>query len=572
MAPRSVRKTPTLQTPLKNFYIMDQKFPFNHFLKLDSFQETPATSSVNPNLFQAPEKTAEMPSKTATGPMGAKIEQEFTIEELKAMTEALLDNLRGMVNPNKFQAFFANTFTVGHVGQDTVEVMVTTSFIKKMIETHYLEIIAEGLQQILGKSYKVDVQVFGTKSSLSSNKENLLNNINPVKQMSFQDEVIAPRRADSVKESTFFINDLNPTKEDQMKMVESQVVEHREAASSSTTHIDNRKLFENFIVGPSNNMAYSFALAVAKEPGRQYPALYLYGNSGLGKTHLIHAIANYIQQSRPQLRIVIISANRFMKELVESTQANKLFEFRKRYTDNVDVLIIDDIHELKDRTGTQNEFFHVFNELTEKGKQLIFTSDKMPKEIVGVEERIKTRLSNALSVEIQQPDLETRIAILKKKAVERDIMLGDDVFNLIAKCVKTNIRDLEGCLIQLGGYSQMMKVDIDLEMARDLLKLNDELEHQKTITIETIAKSVAQHYKIPMGDLRSKTKTKEVVLARHVAMYLIDKLLKPTLKENGNFFSKRDHTTVIHAIQTIKDRMKSDSMLAQQILDIEKQL
>lgn len=550
---------------------MDQKFPFNHFLKIDSFQDSPA-APMSPNLFQGVEKTSKKAEVSASGPMGAKIEQEFTVDELKAMTEALLDNLRGMVNPNKFQAFFANTFTVGHVGHDTVEVMVTTSFIKKMVETHYLEIIAEGLNQILGKTYKVDIQVFGSKSSLSSNKENLLNNINPVKMMSFQDEVISPRKVDSVKESTFFISDLNPTKEDQMKMVESQVVEHMQSHNSATTHIDNRKLFENFIVGPSNNMAYSFALAVGKEPGRQYPALYLYGNSGLGKTHLIHAIANYIQQTRPQLRILIISANRFMKEMIESMQANKIFEFRKRYTDNLDVLIIDDIHELKDRSGTQNEFFHVFNELTEKGKQLIFTSDKMPKEIVGIEERIKTRLSNALSVEIQQPDLETRIAILRKKAVERDIMLGDDVFNLIAKCVKTNIRDLEGCLIQLGGYSQMMKVDIDLEMARNLLKLNDELENQKSITIETIAKSVAQYYKIPMGDLRSKTKTKEVVQARHVSMYLIDKLLKPTLKENGNFFSKRDHTTVIHAIQTIKDRMKADSMLAQQILDIEKQL
>lgn len=550
---------------------MDQKFPFNHFLKLDSFQD--AVAPVVPSkFFQEPEKTVENKPVSKSGPMGAKLEQEFSSEELRSMTEALLDNLRSMVNPNKFQAFFANTFTVGHVGHDVVEVMVTTAFIKKMVETHYLEIISEGLNQILGKPYRVEIQVFGSQGSLSSNTSNVLNNINPNKQTSFHDEVIMPtRRGDSVKESTFYINDLNPTKEDQIKKVESQVVEHFQPTTLET-QIDNRKLFNNFIVGPSNNMAYSFAMAVAKEPGRQYPALYLYGNSGLGKTHLIHAIANYIQNSRPQLRIVIISANRFMKEMIESMQANKIFEFRKRYTENLDVLIIDDIHELKDRLGTQNEFFHVFNELTERRKQLIFTSDKMPKEIVGIEERIKTRLSNALSVEIQQPDLETRIAILRNKALEKDIMLGDDIFNLIAKCVKTNIRDLEGCLIQLGGYSQMMKVDIDLEMARDLLKLNDELEHQKTITIETIAKSVSQFYKIPMGDLRSKTKTKEVVQARHVSMYLIDKLLKPTLKENGNFFSKRDHTTVIHAIQAIKDRMKMDSHLAQQILDIEKHL
>jgi chromosomal replication initiator protein len=266
------------------------------------------------------------------------------------------------------------------------------------------------------------------------------------------------------------------------------------------------------------------------------------------------------------------SANRFMNEMVEAIKTNKSFDFRRKYSQNTDVLIIDDIHELKNKNTTQEMFFHIFNELIEKGKQLIFTSDKIPKEIDGLEDRIRTRLSSALPVEIQQPDLETRIAILKKKAVEKDVYLSDDVVNLIAKCVKSNIRELEGCLVKLGAVTSILKVDIDLEVAKEHLKLNEELENQKNITIESLARQVAHYYKIPVGDLRGTTRTKEVVLARQVAMYLISKLLRPTLKENGHFFSGRDHSTVLHAIKIISDRIKFDSQLSQQLLDIEKQI
>jgi chromosomal replication initiator protein len=348
------------------------------------------------------------------------------------------------------------------------------------------------------------------------------------------------------------------------------VLEH--FASPANIQIDVNKTFENFIIGPSNNMASAASMAVAKEPGKTYPALYIYGNSGLGKTHLIYAIANYVQSTKPNLRICITSANRFMNEMVDSMQTNKLFDFRRKYTDQVDVLIIDDIHELKNRSGTQNAFFDVFNELMARGKQLVFTSDKPPKEIEGIEERIRSRLSSALPVEVQQPDLETRIAILKKKAVEKDIYLSPDVVNLIAKCVKSNIRELEGCLVKLGLVTSLLKVDIDLEVAKEHLKLNEELENQKNITIDSIAKTVATYYKIPIGDLRGKAKTKEVALPRQVAMYLTNKFIKPTLKDNGQYFSGRDHSTVLHAINTIKDRIKTESLLAQQVLDLEKSL
>lgn len=533
---------------------MTQKFPFNHFLKLDGLNDGQATkmSEPNPVIIEQTLKTLNSPKETKS------LSSEFSAEELKTITDALLENIRNLINPNKFHAYFANAFTVAAIRQDLVEIVVTTKFIKTMIETHYPETIKEALFEILGKNYEIDIQVLGAPSaSLSSNADNILN-------------TIKNKKPESVKNTSFFIDELEPTKEDLYKAIDSQVIEHQTANTSN--QIDLSKTFSNFIIGPSNNIAHALALAVAKDPGKTYPALYIYGNSGLGKTHLIHAIANFVQTNKPSMRICLTTANRFMNEMVEAIKKNQIFEFKKLYTENTDILIIDDIHELKNKTSTQEMFFHIFNELIGKGKQLVFTSDKTPKEIDGIEDRIRTRLSSALPVEIQQPDLETRIAILKKKAIEKDVYLSDDVVNLVAKCVKSNIRELEGCLIKLGAVTSILKVDIDLEVAKEHLKLNEELENQKHVTIETITKTVANYYKIPVGDIRGKAKTKEVALPRQVAMYLVSKMLKPTLKDNGQYFSGRDHSTVLHAIKTISDRIKTDAHLAQQVLDIEKQL
>jgi chromosomal replication initiator protein len=534
---------------------MTQKFPFDHFLKLDNLNDLqPALQKtempVSPVIIEQTLK-----SISTSQP---KLAPEFSSEELKTITEAVLEHIKSLINPNKFHAYFSNTLTVSAISPDAVEFVVTTSFIKKMVETHYQDTIKQALVEILGKEYQLVIQVLGSNASMSSNEGNILNSIKPEK------------KTDAPKVNSFFIQDLTHTKDDLYKAVDSQVIEHM--SSPAPSQIDTQKTFENFIIGPSNNIAHALAMAVAKDPGKTYPALYVYGNSGLGKTHLVHAIANCIQNNKPSSRISITSANKFMNEMIQAMQGQKFTEFRQKYVEKTDVLIIDDIHELKNRTGTQDQFFHIFNELIERGKQLVFTSDKPPKEIDGIEDRIRTRLSSALPVEVQQPDLETRIAILKKKAIEKDIYLSDDVVNLIAKCVKSNIRELEGCLIKLGAVTSILKVDIDLEVAKEHLNLNEELENQKHITIETITKTVCNYFKIPLGDLRGKSKTKEVALPRQVSMYLINKLIKPTLKDNGQYFGGRDHSTVLHAINTIRDRIKLDSQLAQQVLDIEKQL
>jgi chromosomal replication initiator protein len=534
---------------------MTQKFPFNHFFKLDGLNnEIPVPPQVSPVVVTKAVNSLITPNQNE------KLASEFTVEELKTITEALLDHIKGLINSNKYHAYFANTLTVAAVEETSVELVVTTSFIKKMVETHYIDTVRQALQEILGKDYQLSVQVMGSQMaapSMSSNNENILNSLKN-------------KKADGIKNTSFFIEDLEPTKDDLFKAIDSQVIEHQ--TNNNSSQVDPHKCFHNFIIGPSNNIAHALSLAVAKDPGKTYPALYIYGNSGLGKTHLIHAIANHVQNRNPSTRVCMTSANRFMNEMVDSIKANKQFEFRRKYTEKTDLLIIDDIHELKNKTTTQEMFFHIFNELIERGKQLVFTSDKIPKEIDGIEDRIRTRLSSALPVEIQQPDLETRIAILKKKAIEKDIYLSEDVVNLIAKCVKSNIRELEGCLIKLGAVTSILKVDIDLEVAKEHLKLNDELENQKHLTIESISKVVANYFKLPIGDLRGKAKTKEVVLARQVAMYLISKLIKPTLKDNGQYFSNRDHSTVLHAIKMISDRIKTDAHLAQQVLDIENQL
>lgn len=532
---------------------MTQKFPFNHFLKLDGLSESPAAkvADVNPVILDKTLKSIVNPKDSQV------LSPEFESEELKTITEALLDHIKSLINPNKFHAYFANAFTVSSIKQDVVDVVVTTSFIKKMVETHYKETIAQAMFEILGKEYQLNIQVIGGASSLSSNSENIL-------------KTLKPKKNDSIRTTSFLIEDLEPTKDDLIKAIDSKVIEHQ--SGNSTNQIELTKTFNNFIIGPSNNIAHALSLAVAKEPGKTYPALYIYGNSGLGKSHLIHAIANYVQTNKPSMRICLTSANRFMNEMVDSIKKNQSFEFKKQYIENTDILIIDDIHELKNKTTTQEMFFHIFNELISKGKQLVFTSDKTPKEIDGIEDRIRTRLSSALPVEIQQPDLETRIAILKKKAIEKDIYLSDDVVNLVAKCVKNNIRELEGCLIKLGAVTSILKVDIDLEVAKEHLKLNEELENQKHVSIESITKTVANYYKIPVGDIRGKAKTKEVALSRQVAMFIVSKMLKPTLKDNGHYFSGRDHSTVLHAIKTIGDRIKTDGHLAQQVLEIEKQL
>lgn len=536
---------------------MTQKFLFDQFLKWED--EKDAQSS----LLATQNTTAQPAPQRSESPNPTSEPLSVDIDELKLLGHELKESIRNYVNTGQFSAYFSDTFTVSGLDSQTIEFTITTPFIKRVIESQYLTVVKKCILETLGREYAIEFKVLGVRTtSLSSNDESILK--------SLQTPDLTKKGA-SARENTFILPELIPTQQDKQNKIAGLAMDQNELRPAHGI-IDPNKKFSNFVVGSSNNLANASALAVARDPGMIYPSLYLYGNSGLGKTHLIHAIANHILEHRPGLKVCIVSFNNMMNEFIEATRENKSLEFRKRYTQGVDVLIIDDIHELSGKTGTQDQIFHIFNDLSSRKKQLIFTSDKTPKEIVGIEERIRTRLASSLSIEIQQPDLETRIAILKTKAQEKDFYIDDAIVNLIAKCVKTSVRELESSLVQLKGYYDIMHVDIDLQLAREYLKLDEQLENHKLITPESITKTVASYFKIPLGDIRGKSKTKEIALARQVAMYLIHQHLRKTLLDIALFFGKKDHTTPMYSLEVVKKKMKNDPHFAQQLLDIENQL
>lgn len=540
---------------------MNEDFPFGHFINLDSLNN-------NNNLPQ--ENLNKQLLKENFPKNNVESSSSFTKIELDFICEEILEGIKASISPHKYKAFFENVFKINFIDESKIIFSVTTAFIKKMIEQHYLDEIKQIMFNTLGRDYTIEITTINSKSE--SAKDIIGAFLNE------QAAPIEPTQNTPKKTSfSFKLNDEPVSSPEEIKNeIESAELKHNNHDNYRKIKFDESKTFDNFVVGPSNNMAHAFTYAVAKDPGKVYPQLYLHGNSGLGKTHLLHAICNYTINNNPYMRICFTTANEFMSEMVMAIQGttgqdNKISEFRRKYTELVDILIIDDIHELKNKTRTQSEFFYIFNQLQSKGKQLIFTSDKPPKEIVGIEDRIRTRLSSALLIDIQQPDLETRIAILKKKAKEKDIFLDDDVINLIASCVKTNVRELEGKLVKLGAYSDLMKVDIDLEIAKEQLNLSEDMD-EKTLSIDVITKSVASYFKLALGDIKGKSRKKEVALARHIAMFMGHKILKKTLEEIGEYFDNRDHSTVIHGIKKIQNRLKDDAKLSQQIYEIESRL
>lgn len=556
---------------------MNENFPFEHFFNFSKNDELINNSTtkndhsseqIGFNIFNDPSSSVEESVKKNENFINPRpeVNSDFETDELKSITQEVLSMLKDVISPNKYKAYFSSTFTVSSVSEDKIEFSVTTNFIKKMVQEHYMDVLKHIVFDLFGSSYFIEIIVIESKK-VSESKE-FLKNFNDSSDLRTNNKPQEKNEVTNNKNPSFNLNTFTPTQNDIIDEVNSKVIKHMNDSKHFGQKIDAQKTFENYIVGPSNNMAQAFAISVAKEPGKVYPQLYLYGNSGLGKTHLLHAICNFVAQSRPHLRICVTTANAFMSEMILAIQDKKDAQFRRKYTELVDLLIIDDIHELKNKQRTQNEFFHIFNDLQSKGKQLIFTSDKPPKEIDGIEERIKTRLSSALLIEVQQPDLETRIAILRKKAMERDIFLDDDVLNLIAACVKSNIRELEGSLIKLGAYSDLMKVDIDLEIAKEQLGLIEDTD-ERIITIESIANAVAKYFEIAIGDLRGKSRLKQITYSRHISMYMTHKLLKTTLEEIGEYYSNRDHTSVIHGIKKVERMLKVDTQLSHKLYEIE---
>ena len=334
--------------------------------------------------------------------------------------------------------------------------------------------------------------------------------------------------------------------------------------AASSAQLSGRYTFANFVIGKSNELAAAAAQAVAEAPGRVYNPLFIYGDTGLGKTHLMQAVAHELLQRNPLLRITFVGTEQFTNELVASIQSRATADFRRRYRET-DLLLIDDVQFLKGKEATQEEFFHTFNALYEAGRQIILTSDRPPAEIPGLEARLVSRFQWGMVADIELPDLEHRIAILKNKAQldHLEYTIPDDVIRFIAEHVRSSVRELEGSIIRLLAYASLKHRDVTVELARDALrdKLRDggDPDSESGLTVTTVQQLVAREWGVTTDGLRSKTRTKTLTVPRQVAMYLIREVLGMQLVEIGNAFGGRDHSTVIHSLEKVQDGMRDDA-------------
>lgn len=342
----------------------------------------------------------------------------------------------------------------------------------------------------------------------------------------------------------------------------------KNANNISVSTLNSKYTFENFVVGPANSLAYHASLAVAEDPSNAYNPLFIYGGVGLGKTHLMNAIGNFIIQQDPTANILFTTSETFTNELIESIVSKKgTVDLRNRMR-NVDVLMVDDIQFLSKTTATQEEFFHTFNDLHAKGKQIIICSDRPPKDLPAIEERLRSRFEWGLIVDIQKPDFETRVAILKKKADAEHIEIPYDVIEYIAQCVESNIRELEGSLTRIYAHSQLLGTPITLDLAKSTLSQLIKTQEEKKITAEGIMVFIAEQYNITVDDLTSKKRNREIAMPRQIAMYMCREMLGLSTTAIGRSFGNRDHTTVMHGCDKVSDTIKTDFSFKRRIEEL----
>ncbi len=341
-------------------------------------------------------------------------------------------------------------------------------------------------------------------------------------------------------------------------------------SESFASNLNPKYIFTDFVPGSSNQFAHAAAMAVANNPATTYNPLFIYGGVGLGKTHLANAIGNAILKKNPEMSVCYYASEKFMNELINSLRYARMDEFRNKFR-SMDVLLIDDVQFIAGKERTQEEFFHTFNALYESHKQIVVTSDKFPKEIPGLEERLRSRFEWGLIADIQPPDVETKQAILRMKAEKNGIELPEDLAIFLANSVSSNVRELEGYLIRLGAYASLTSTPITLELARDVLK-DILIEKNRELGVDEIQKVVASHFGIKISDLKSAKRLKALVLPRQIAMYLSRQLTSLSFPEIGDRFGGKDHSTIIHAIKKIEKKMEEDLQLRSAITTLRNSL
>ena len=336
--------------------------------------------------------------------------------------------------------------------------------------------------------------------------------------------------------------------------------------NTSYIQFNPKYTFDSFVVGPNNRFAHAASLAVADAPAKKYNPLFIYGGVGLGKTHLMHAIAQHILRKDPTKKVVLLSSEQFLNEFLDAIQNKTNVQFRNKYR-NADVLLIDDIQFIAGKNETQNEFFHTFNALQGSNKQIILTSDKPPKEIPHLEDRLRSRFSLGLICDISMPDFETRLAILRKKAKEENYQVSNEILNYIAENIESNIRELEGLLLKVMAlnefYNKPLTLDLVKKQLKDIIDISD-----KKISMDLITKVVCDYYNISKADILSKRRTKNIAFPRQISMYLSRELTDSSLPAIGDYYGGRDHSTVIHGYDKIKEELKTNGTLEEEIKKI----
>jgi chromosomal replication initiator protein len=439
-----------------------------------------------------------------------------------AIWDDVLATVRTQISETEFRTWFGQVRPLG-ISDGVFVLGVPHSFARDWIRNHFGEVIERALQDLGAPSPKIGFQVVA---------------FNPSEQ---PDMFTQAPSATSAPEVT------------------------RERAALNPKYV-----FANFVVGPNNNLAHAAALAIAEAPGKAYNPLFVYGESGLGKTHIMHAVGHAVSDGLPQARVAYVTTEQFTNDLINAIRGDQMVAFRDRYR-SIDVLLVDDIQFLAGKERTQEEFFHTFNALYESGKQIILSSDRPPKDIPTLENRLRSRFEWGLITDIQAPEFETRIAILKMNADYRGVKIPIEVIEYIARHVTSNIRELEGALVRAILYASMNQEPLTRQSAAKALS-DVFAPSDAQLTMPEILRLTAANYRVAVDDLRSKGRRQELVIARQVAMYLTREMTNHSYPEIGQFFGGRDHSTVMYAVQKIAELVQNDANLAQRIRDIQETL
>ncbi|MCA1032309.1 chromosomal replication initiator protein DnaA [Bacillus timonensis] len=446
------------------------------------------------------------------------------MENIADLWSKALSEIEKKLSKPSFETWLKST-KAHSLQSDTLVITAPNEFARDWLESRYLHLIAETIYQLTGEELSIK-----------------------------------------------FIIPQNQTEEEfEFKTPAKRVKQEDEPSELPQSMLNQKYTFDTFVIGSGNRFAHAASLAVAEAPAKAYNPLFIYGGVGLGKTHLMHAIGHYVIDHNPGAKVVYLSSEKFTNEFINSIRDNKAVDFRNKYR-NVDVLLIDDIQFLAGKEQTQEEFFHTFNTLHEESKQIVISSDRPPKEIPTLEDRLRSRFEWGLITDITPPDLETRIAILRKKAKAEGLDIPNEVMLYIANQIDTNIRELEGALIRVVAYSSLINKDINADLAAEALKDIIPSSKPKVITIYDIQKIVGQHFSIKLEDFKAKKRTKSVAFPRQIAMYLSRELTDFSLPKIGEEFGGRDHTTVIHAHEKISKLLQTDSQLQKQLSEINQQL